>query len=91
LTRAEQECLIRNELGLHLRAAAAFVKLAERFRSDIRLWRDGNGANGKSIIALVSLAACKGSSVRIVAEGPDAGEAVSALARLVQSGFGEEA
>jgi phosphocarrier protein len=90
LKRVEEECLIQNELGLHLRAAAAFVKVAEGFESDVSLWRDGNEANGKSIIALVSLAASQGTLVRIVAEGPDADEALTALAGLVKSCFGED-
>ena len=86
---AEAECAITNELGLHLRAAAAFVKVAEGFKSDVSLLRDGLSANGKSIIAIVTLAAAKGTLVRIVADGPDAEEAVAALSALVSGGFGE--
>jgi phosphocarrier protein len=89
VTRAAADCVITNELGLHLRAAAAFVKVAERFKSDVSLIRDGAPANGKSIIAMVTLAAAKGTCVRIVAEGPDAQEAVNTLEALVTSGFGE--
>ncbi|MFQ5514237.1 MAG: HPr family phosphocarrier protein [Myxococcota bacterium] len=89
MKRAEAECQITNELGLHLRAAAAFVKLAEEFKSDVKLVCDGMVANGKSIIAIVTLAAAKGTSVRIVAEGPDAEAAVGALETLVADGFGE--
>ncbi len=86
---AEADCVIVNELGLHLRAAAAFVKVADRFRSDVALLRGADSANGKSIIALVTLAAAKGTRVRITADGPDADAAVEALALLVQDGFGE--
>jgi phosphocarrier protein len=89
VSRAEATCQICNELGLHLRAAAAFVKLAERFQSDIALERDGQSANGKSIIALVTLAATKGTSVRVSASGPDAQAAVDALCALIQDRFGE--
>ena len=89
MSRVEQVCQIQNKLGLHLRAAAAFVKVAERYKSDVSLERDGTRANGKSIIALVTLAASLGTSVRIVAEGPDAEDAVSALAKLVEDRFGE--
>jgi phosphocarrier protein len=89
VTVVELECTIRNELGLHLRAAAAFVKLAECFQSDITLQRDGNEVNGKSIIALVTLAAPKGTPVRIRAKGPDAESAVGALSGLINEGFGE--
>lgn len=89
MTRVERDCTISNQLGLHLRAAAAFVKVAERFKSDISLERDGTRANGKSIIALVTLAAPLGTSLRVVADGPDADEAVAALASLIANKFGE--
>ena len=72
-----------------MRAAAAFVRVAEGFKSDISLLRDGMAANGKSIIAIVTLAAAKGTRVRVVAEGPDATEAVRALSELIADGFGE--
>ena len=87
--RKEAECIIQNELGLHLRAAAAFVKVADRFESEVTIVRDGEEANGKSIIALVTLAASRGTAVRIIADGRDADQAVSALADLIQAGFGE--
>ena len=90
MSRAESQCVINNELGLHLRAAAAFVKVADRFRSDVTLMRGEEGANGKSIIALVTLAAPKGTAVCVVAEGPDAEDAVAALVDLIEDGFGEE-
>lgn len=90
MSSAEAECVISNQLGLHLRAAAAFVKVAERFKSDVTLFRDGLSANGKSIIALVTLAAAKGTPVRIVAAGPDEEEAIAALEALVTGGFGEQ-
>jgi len=91
MSRAQRDCTIANQLGLHLRAAAAFVKVAERFKSEVALERDGARANGKSIIALVTLAAPVGTSVRVIADGPDADEAVSALAQLVRDRFGEGA
>ena len=89
MKRAEVECVISNELGLHLRAAAALVKIAEGFKSEVMLYRDSMSANGKSIIALVTLVAARGTRLRIVAEGSDADEAVSALEALVVDGFGE--
>jgi phosphocarrier protein len=91
MSRAQRECTIANQLGLHLRAAAAFVKVAERFKSDVALERDGTRANGKSIIALVTLAAPVGTSVRVSADGIDADEAVAALAQLISDRFGEGA
>ena len=84
------EVEICNELGLHLRAAAAFAKVAEQFVSDVTLRRERTTANGKSIIAIVTLEAAKGSQVEIVAEGTDADAAVEALVRLVQDRFGED-
>ena len=89
MNRVEQVCQIQNKLGLHLRAAAAFVKVAERFKSEVALERDGVRANGKSIIALVTLAASLGTQVKIVADGPDATEAVGALVALLEDRFGE--
>ena len=90
MNRAEAEVEICNQLGLHLRAAAAFAKLAERFDSEITLERGSMSANGKSVIALVTLAAAKGSLVRVVAEGEDAEAAVGALVDLIANRFGEE-
>ena len=85
------EVQIQNELGLHLRAAAAFAKLAEGYRSEVSMLRDDLRANGKSIISLVTLAAPKGTRVVVVAEGDDAQEAVSALTDLIERKFGESA
>lgn len=90
MNRTEAEVEICNQLGLHLRAAAAFAKLAECFDSEITLERGSMSANGKSVIALVTLAAAKGSRVRVVAEGDDAEAAVGALVDLIANRFGEE-
>jgi phosphocarrier protein len=90
VSRCQAEVEIVNELGLHLRAAAAFAKLAERYQSEVTLERDELAANGKSVIALVTLAAAKGSMVRVIAEGGDAEDAVSALVELIEERFGEE-
>ncbi len=91
MSRAEADCAIANELGLHLRAAAAFVKVAERFSSEVMVYRGDISANGKSIIALVTLAAPKGTHIRVVVEGDDAEEAVEALLALIEDRFGEAA
>ena len=90
MNRIEAQVVICNELGLHLRAAAAFVKLAEQFKSEVTLERNGTASNGKSIIALVTLAASKGTPVSVVASGTDAQEAVEALVALVEGRFGED-
>ena len=89
MSRRETEVQIQNVLGLHLRAAASFARLAEGYQSEIWMMRDDLQANGKSIISLVTLAAPKGTKVRVVAEGEDADDAVTALAGLIESKFGE--
>lgn len=80
---------IANALGLHARAAARFARAAGRFRSQVRLSRDGRTVDGKSLLGLLLLAASKGASVTIDVEGPDAEAALDALVALVASGFGE--
>lgn len=85
----ERSVRITNQLGMHARPAAEFVKLADRFRAEIRIAKDGLEVNGKSIMGVLMLAAEKGSEVTIRGVGNDAGEAVDALAELVHRGFGE--
>jgi phosphocarrier protein len=74
---------------MHARAAVKFVQLASHFRSDVRVLKDGVSVNGKSIMGLLTLVAALGYSIVIEAEGPDAQDAVNALAALVHDGFGE--
>jgi len=81
---------IKNKLGLHARAAAMFVRLSNKFSSDIKLIKDGYEVNGKSILGILSLAATQGTELNIVAIGEDAGEALSEVGKLIESGFGEE-
>jgi phosphocarrier protein len=85
----EREATIVNQEGLHARPAARIVRLASTFLSDIELAKDGLDVNGKSIMGVMMLAAECGSSILIRANGPDAEQAVQALADLVASGFGE--
>jgi phosphocarrier protein HPr len=85
-----RECVIRNRLGLHARAAAKFVHTATRFASQIRVSRGGKTMDGKSIMGILLLAAAAGTTVIISAEGIDEADAVDALCRLVEDGFGEE-
>ena len=81
---------VSNVLGLHARAAARFVHLASRFTSQIRVSRDARMMDGKSIMGILLLAAAKGSTLTISAEGLDEADAVEALVALVASGFGDE-
>ena len=85
-----RECVIRNRLGLHARAAAKFVHTAARYSSQIRVSRAGRTMDGKSIMGILLLAASAGSTVVITADGADEVDAVEALCRLVEGGFGEE-
>ena len=81
---------IKNDLGLHARAAAKFVTLASSFASDIRVARNGQEVNGKSIMGVMMLAASRGSDITLIAVGDDETDAVSGLAELIAQRFGEE-
>ena len=79
-----------NQLGMHARAAAKFVHLASGFGSKITVGRHGRSMDGKSIMGILLLAAACGMTITITADGADEEDAVSALAALVESGFGED-
>jgi phosphocarrier protein len=85
-----QTVTVRNRLGMHARAAARFVHIAARFESQIRVGRDSKVMDGKSIMGILLLAAARGTTITITADGPDEAAAVEALTALVASGFGEE-
>ncbi len=87
---AEREFDILNRLGLHARAAAQLVRLANGFSSEIRILKDGVEVNGKSIMGVLMLAAPKDTKILIRAIGPDAEEAISAIGVLIAGKFGEE-
>jgi phosphocarrier protein len=80
---------IVNRRGLHARAAARFVTMAERFGASVDVVRDGQSVSARSIMGLMMLGAGQGSSIELRAEGWDAKEALDALASLVESGFDE--
>jgi len=90
LQKVERRFEIVNKLGLHARAAAKLVRLANRFSSDIRLAREGVEVNGKSIMGVLMLAAHRESFVSVCAEGTDANEAVEAIGVLIAEKFEEE-
>ena len=81
---------IKNIKGLHARAAAAFVKLAESFESDIEVERTGLSVSGLSIMGLMMLSASKGTTIKITAAGADEKKAMQALTQLIDNKFGEE-
>jgi phosphocarrier protein len=86
---ARRTLRIRNRLGLHARAAVKFVQLASRFRSEVKVVKDGQEVNGKSIMGLLTLVAAFGMEIVVVCEGTDAEAAVTAIATLVEGGFDE--
>ena len=89
MARAERTFVIVNALGLHARAAAQLVQIANRFRCEIHVEKDGANVNGKSIMGVLTLAAAKGSSITVSCEGEDAESALEALAKVIENGFGE--
>ncbi|MBI5529212.1 MAG: HPr family phosphocarrier protein [Deltaproteobacteria bacterium] len=87
--RAKGAFTVTNQLGLHARAAAQFVNIANRFESEIMVRKGREAANGKSIMGVLMLAAAAGSVIEIEAEGRDAGEAVRRIGALIDGRFGE--
>lgn len=85
----ERSVKIANKNGLHARPAAELVKTASRFQSEITMVRDDLEVNGKSIMGVMMLAAECGAELLVRADGPDAEQAVSAIADLVERKFGE--
>lgn len=81
---------ISNTRGLHARAAAKFVTLAERYGASVDVLRDGQVVSARSIMGLMMLGAGKGSDIELQGDGWDAKEAVDALAALVEAGFHEQ-
>ena len=80
---------IVNRLGLHARAAATLVELTNKFEAEVTIAKDDLEVNAKSIMGILMLAAAKGSTIRVRADGPDAEEAVSAIAAHIANRFGE--
>lgn len=80
---------IVNKLGLHARAAAQLVKLAEQFSSDVQIGKDDQVVNGKSIMGLMMLAASRGSSIDVEATGDDAEAMLDAIGELIANRFNE--
>ena len=87
MDKARCRVQIVNAYGLHVRPATRFVKQAQSFRSDVRVECQGTRVNGKSLLDMTGLAAECGTMLDLEAEGPDAGEALAALADLVAAGF----
>lgn len=84
-----KQITIINRLGLHARAAAKFITEAGQYSSTIQLIRNGQPANGKSIMEVMMLAASQGTELTLITEGEDEVEAADALEALVNDRFGE--
>ncbi len=81
---------IINKLGLHARAAARFVTLASSFASEIKVVRNGQEVNGKSIMGVMMLAASRGTDITLIANGEDEQQAIAKLTELIGQRFGED-
>lgn len=84
-----RELPIVNKLGLHARAASKFVTVASQYDARVTVVKDGREVSGKSIMGVMMLAAARGSSIEVTAEGDDAEAALDALEALVADRFGE--
>ncbi len=85
-----QDVVVVNQLGMHARAAARFVHMASRFQARVMVSRDGREMDGKSIMGLLLLAASRGTTITISADGADEQAALEALTDMVRAGFGED-
>lgn len=81
---------ISNSLGLHARPSAQLTQTAGKFQSEVWIARNGRRVNAKSIMGVLMLAAGRGSTVTVDADGPDEAEAIAAVGALIASGFGED-
>ncbi|MDR2935517.1 MAG: HPr family phosphocarrier protein [Candidatus Adiutrix sp.] len=85
-----RDLVVTNRLGLHARAAAKLVQTVEAYRADIRLVKNGEKADARSVLSLISLGCAEGARVTVEAEGADALNAVLAVKNLFEERFGEE-
>jgi phosphotransferase system HPr (HPr) family protein len=85
-----RDVVIRNRQGLHARPVMQFVDVASQFESAISVCKGQQIVDGKSPMEMILLEATEGTSLRLTAEGADAAAAIEALAKLVESGFGED-
>jgi len=85
MERIEQEVIIKSGQGLHARPAAVFVQIASKFDSSVEVSKDDDVVDGKSIIALLSLGATQGSSIKLIVEGEDSQDAFLELKTFLES------
>jgi phosphocarrier protein HPr len=86
----EKKATIINKLGVHARAAAKFVKIANRFESSVKIEKDGVVVDGKSILGILTLAAVQGTNIKLSVSGTDEKASLKALVNLVENKFDEE-
>jgi phosphocarrier protein len=86
----EKSITIKNKLGLHARAAVKFVNMANRFGASVKIVKDGNEIDGKSILGILTLAAIQGSEILLLVAGKDEDSALKALADLINNRFDEK-
>ena len=82
-----KELTLKNKYGMHVRPAGLFAKIASRFNADVEVEKDGNVVSGKSIMALMTLEAVCGTTLRVTAAGPQAREVLDELEALVSRKF----
>lgn len=86
----EKKIIIKNKLGMHARAAVKFVNMANRFSSVVKIEKDGDEIDGKSILGILTLAAVQGSSIILKVSGKDEDRALKALVDLINNKFQEK-
>ena len=85
----KRQVIVSNRNGMHARAAAKLVTLCARYRSHVMLFCNGRAANGRHLIAVLTLSAATGAQLSIEVSGPDEVVAATAITRLITNGFGE--
>ena len=85
-----KDVMVQNQVGLHARPATFFIQKANQFKSSIWIEKEERRVNAKSLLGILSLGIVGGTQIRIIADGADEQEAVTALTELVDSGFAEE-
>lgn len=90
MAKAVRNLEIKNKLGLHARAAALLVQTVNRFSAEVKISKDGQVVDGRSIMGVLTLAATRGSKIHVEAKGEDAEEAMRAIEKLVEKKFHED-
>lgn len=86
----EAKAVIKNKLGIHARPAMLLAQTASQFESDVYICKNDMEVNGKSVLGLMMLVAPQGTELTIKCDGPDEKEALEALIKVIEDGFGEE-